>query len=182
MSQLTIYQESSSQSPLYQTTEGKAIATVLEKVGVRFERWQTNKPITDNASNEEIIAAYKTEIERLIADTGYQTYDVISMYPEHPQKVELRQKFLDEHTHSDDEIRFFNRGKGMFTLHIDDKIYEVICEKNDLISVPAGTRHWFDMGENPSFTCIRLFDNQEGWIANFTGSTIAEKFSRLEVV
>jgi 1,2-dihydroxy-3-keto-5-methylthiopentene dioxygenase len=180
MSQLTIYQESSPQTPIYQTTEEKAIATALEKVGVRFERWQTNKPIIDNASNEEIIAAYQTEIERLIAETGYQTYDVISMYPGHPQKVELRQKFLNEHIHSDDEIRFFNRGKGLFTLHIDDKIYEVICEKNDLINVPAGTRHWFDMGENPSFTCIRLFDNQEGWIANFTGSMIAEKFSRLD--
>jgi 1,2-dihydroxy-3-keto-5-methylthiopentene dioxygenase len=179
MTQLTIYQESSAQTPIYQATEEKAIATALAQVGVGFERWQANQPIADDASNEEILAVYQTEIDRLIAETGYQTYDVISMYPEHPQKETFRQKFLAEHTHSDAEIRFFNRGKGMFTLHIEDKVYEIICEKNDLINVPANTRHWFDMGENPSFTCIRLFDNPEGWVANFTGSDIAEKFSRL---
>lgn len=180
MTQLTIYQENAPQNPLWQSTDAEKIAKALEEVGIHFERWQANKSIADNASNEEIIAAYQTEIERLINQTGYQTYDVISMYPEHPQKEQLRQKFLAEHIHSDDEIRFFNRGKGMFTLHIEDRIYEVICEQNDLINVPAGTRHWFDMGENPSFTCIRLFDNPEGWVANFTGSTIAENFSRLD--
>lgn len=180
MTQLTIYQENAPQNPLWQSTDAEKIAKALEEVGIHFERWQANKPIADNASNEEIIAAYQTEIERLVAQTGYQTYDVISMYSEHPQKEQLRQKFLAEHIHSDDEIRFFNRGKGMFTLHIEDRIYEVICEQNDLINVPAGTRHWFDMGENPSFTCIRLFDNPEGWVANFTGSTIAENFSRLD--
>lgn len=179
MSQLTIYQESSSKTPILQSTEAEAISKALAKVGVRFERWHIDKQIEDNASNEEIIATYQSQIDRLVADTGYKTYDVIKMYPEHPQKQAFRQKFLAEHTHSDDEIRFFIQGKGLFTLHIEDKIYEIICEQNDLISVPAGTRHWFDMGENPAFTCIRLFDNAEGWVAQFTGSNIAEKFSRL---
>ena len=180
MSQLIIYQESFPQNPIWQSTEGEVITNTLAKLGVRFERWSVNRPVTGNLSNEEIIAAYQSEINRLIADTGYQTYDIISMYPEHPQKSEIRKNFLAEHIHSDDEIRFFYQGKGMFTLHIEDKVYEIICEQNDLISVPKGTRHWFDMGENPFFTCIRVFDNSEGWIANFTGSNIAEKFSRLK--
>ena len=179
MSQLTIYQEYFPQTPIWQSTEGEAIATALSKVGIRFERWQVNESIKNSANDEKIIAAYQSEIDRLIEDTGYETYDVISMYPQHPQKTAFRQKFLAEHTHSDDEIRFFSQGKGMFSLHIEDKVYEVICEQNDLISVPAGTRHWFDMGENPSFTCIRLFDNPEGWVAKLTGSNIAENFSRL---
>lgn len=180
MSQLTIYQEQQPQTPLAQYNTEAMIAQELTGLGVRFERWQAEGEIPENATNEAIIAAYKSDIERLVAETGYQTYDVISLNSDHPQKQELRQKFLAEHTHDDAEIRFFTRGKGLFTLHIGEKIYEIICEQNDLISVPAGTRHWFDMGANPDFTCIRLFDTPQGWVANFTGSDIANKFSRLE--
>ena len=179
MSQLTIYHENHPQTPLTEYNTENAITRELAQVGVRFECWSSQGKIPDNATNEAIITAYQQDIDRLVAETGYQTYDVISLYPEHPQKQELRQKFLAEHTHDDDEIRFFSHGKGLFTLHIEEKVYEVICEQNDLISVPAGTRHWFDMGENPQFTCIRLFDSPEGWVAKFTGSDIAEKFSRL---
>jgi 1,2-dihydroxy-3-keto-5-methylthiopentene dioxygenase len=76
-------------------------------------------------------------------------------------------------------VRFFVKGKGLFTLHLGNEVYELICEKNDLISVPSGTPHWFDMGDSPSFTCIRLFDSPDGWAANYTGSRIAEGFSSL---
>jgi len=46
--------------------------------------------------------------------------------------------------------------------------------------VPANTTHWFDMGENPHFTCIRLFTTADGWVADFTGSDIATKFPTLD--
>lgn len=92
----------------------------------------------------------------------------------------MRAKFLNEHRHGEDEVRFFVAGRGLFTLHIDDYVYAVLCEKNDLISVPAGTKHWFDMGEHPHFIAIRLFNNPEGWVANFTGEDIANQFPRLE--
>jgi len=55
-----------------------------------------------------------------------------------------------------------------------------LCEKDDLISVPANTKHWFDMGPNPVFTAIRLFNNPEGWVARFTGDAIAEEFPLLD--
>ncbi|BAZ43343.1 hypothetical protein NIES4102_03430 [Chondrocystis sp. NIES-4102] len=180
MSLLTIYEENQPQAPIAQYRSPEAIANELNQLGIRFERWVAAGEIAENASNEEILAAYQQDIQRLVEETGYQTYDVISLNNDHPQKAQLRQKFLAEHTHDDDEIRFFTRGQGLFTLHIQDKVYEVLCEQNDLISVPANTPHWFDMGENPSFTCIRLFDTPEGWVANFTGSDIADKFSRLE--
>jgi 1,2-dihydroxy-3-keto-5-methylthiopentene dioxygenase len=179
MTKLTIYQEDSPQAPIAEYVSAESIALELAKIGANFTRWEIETTLAENASNEEIISAYQSYIDRLIEDTGYQSYDTISIYPNHPQKQELREKFLQEHIHSDDEIRFFIKGKGLFTLHIDERVYEIICEQNDLINVPAGTRHWFDMGENPSFTCIRIFDNSDGWIANFTGSNIAEKFSRL---
>ena len=69
-------------------------------------------------------------------------------------------------------------GAGLFCLHIGDEVYQVLCEKNDLISVPAGTPHWFDMGSEPNFTAIRIFDNPEGWVAQFTGDAIADAYPR----
>ena len=106
--------------------------------------------------------------------------DVVSLDADHPQKAALRQKFLAEHTHGEDEVRVFVAGQGLFSLHVGGRVYEVLCNRGDLIGVPAGAAHWFDMGPNPHFVAIRLFNNPEGWVARFTGSDIADRFSRLE--
>jgi 1,2-dihydroxy-3-keto-5-methylthiopentene dioxygenase len=180
MTRLTVYPELQPQNPSLQTEDFTAIQQQLAAAGIRFERWQADRAIAADADNESIIAAYRNEIDRLVAEQGYQTYDVVSMNPDHPQKEEFRNKFLAEHTHSEDEVRFFVRGHGLFVIHLGDKVYALLCEKDDLISVPANTRHWFDMGPNPVFTAIRLFNNPEGWVANFTGDDIASRFPLLE--
>ena len=180
MSQLTVYAEDNPDTPLASTENFDEISRELGNAGIRIERWQADRDLADDADNDTIIAAYQSEIDKLVAEGGYQTWDVVSMHPEHPDKVEFRKKFLDEHTHSEDEVRFFVRGQGLFIMHVEDKVYSMLCEKNDLISVPANTRHWFDMGPNPGFTAIRLFNNPEGWVANFTGDDIASRFPRLE--
>lgn len=182
MSTLQIFTDQNANDALLVTSEVARIATALNEVGVRFEQWQTTADILPGADSESVINAYQQDIDRLIAEKGYQTVDVVSLNSDHPDKALLRQKFLSEHTHSEDEVRFFVAGQGLFTLHIAGKIYEVLCTQGDLISVPANTPHWFDMGEYPNFVAIRLFDNPEGWVATFTGSEIAEKFSRFEEV
>ena len=180
MSQLTVYAEDQPHTPLLSTDDFDQIASELGRAGIRLERWKADREHADDADNDTIIAAYQAEIDKLVAEGGYHTWDVVSMHPEHPDKGEFRKKFLDEHTHSEDEVRFFVRGQGLFIMHVDDKVYSMLCEKDDLISVPANTRHWFDMGPNPTFTAIRLFNNPEGWVANFTGDDIASKFPRLD--
>lgn len=180
MSQLTVYAESDGENALLATEDVAVISTELGNAGIRLERWQADRDLADDADNETIIAAYQAEIDRLVTERGFQTYDVVSMNPDHPEKDTFRQKFLDEHTHSEDEVRFFVRGQGLFTIHANDKVYSVLCEKDDLISVPANTRHWFDMGPNPAFTAIRLFNNPEGWVGHFTGDDIASRFPLLD--
>ena len=180
MSHLTIYAEADSGTALSSTDDFAEISTVLGAAGIRIERWHTNHELADDADNDTIIAAYQTEIDKLIGERGYQTYDVVSMNPDHPDKDEFRRKFLDEHTHGEDEVRFFVRGHGLFVIHAGGKVYSMLCEKDDLISVPALTKHWFDMGPNPTFTAIRLFNNPEGWVAKFTGDEIANRFPLLE--
>lgn len=180
MSELTVYTESQPATPLFSSDDFDAISTELGKAGIHIERWSADRELAENADNETIIAAYQNEIDRLVEIGGYQSWDVVSMYPEHPDKGAFRQKFLDEHTHSEDEVRFFVRGRGLFVIHADEKVYSMLCEKDDLISVPANTKHWFDMGPNPTFTAIRLFNNPEGWVARFTGDKIAKRFPFLE--
>ena len=180
MSQLTVYDEADGDKPILTTDDVDVVTSELGAAGIRLERWQADRDLADDADNDTIIAAYRAEIDRLVEERGYQTYDVVSMNPEHPDKDALRAKFLAEHTHSEDEVRFFVRGHGLFIIHANGKVYSMLCEKDDLISVPADTRHWFDMGPNPMFTAIRLFNNPDGWVANFTGEDIASRFPLLE--
>ena len=180
MSQLTIYPDDEPDSELVKTDDFSQIVDALAKAGIRLERWQADHPIADDADSDTIIAAYQAEIDRLVSENGYQSWDVVSMNPDHPEKDAFRRKFLDEHTHSEDEVRFFVRGHGLFVIHSGDRVLAMLCEKDDLISVPANTKHWFDMGPNPTFTAIRLFNNPEGWVADFTGDPIASRFPLLE--
>jgi 1,2-dihydroxy-3-keto-5-methylthiopentene dioxygenase len=180
MSHLIIYAEDNAAMPLLDTRDFQKISGELGKAGIQLERWQADRDLDDDADNDTIIAAYQAEIDRLVAEGGYQTWDVVSMNPDHPDKGAFRSKFLREHTHGEDEVRFFVRGHGLFCMHVDDKVYSMLCEKNDLISVPANTKHWFDMGPNPVFTAIRLFNNPEGWVARFTGTDIADTFPYLD--
>jgi 1,2-dihydroxy-3-keto-5-methylthiopentene dioxygenase len=180
MSILRVFAADGPKKPIVDTTEGPAIARELGRIGVRFERWQAGKAVGSGSSLDEVLAAYRADVDRLMREGGYQTADVISLTSEHPDKIALRQKFLSEHTHSEDEIRFFVDGQGLFYLHAEGRVYGALCTKGDLISVPAGTTHWFDMGPNPHLACIRIFTNPEGWVAQFTGSDIAGRFPMLE--
>ncbi|RMJ02170.1 Acireductone dioxygenase [Marinobacter litoralis] len=181
MTTLSIFNQNQPDTAHTVTSDPQVISDTLKEQGVRFERWPT-RDLPSDASQEQILAVYADEVNQLKQECGFQTADVVSLTSDHPQKTELRKKFLDEHTHSEDEVRFFVRGQGLFYLHFDDQIYAVMCQKNDLISVPNGTRHWFDMGAEPEFTCIRLFTNPEGWVASFTGEDIAAQIPRYEAL
>jgi 1,2-dihydroxy-3-keto-5-methylthiopentene dioxygenase len=174
MTALTIKSEDG--QTLLSTREHGAIAAALDGIGVRFERWQADRPLAADADQAAVLAAYAADVERLEAQYGFQSVDVVALGPDHPQKAEMRQKFLAEHTHADFEVRFFVDGSGLFYLHVGGKVYMVLCERGDLISVPADTTHWFDMGSAPSFKCIRFFTTPDGWVGNFTGSDIAARF------
>lgn len=177
MSQLTIYTETD-RHPTEVLNDGAEIGRRLAAIGVRFERWDAAHALSDNATQDDIISAYQAQVDGLMQEYGFKSVDVVSLNPNHPDKAALRAKFLDEHTHSDFEVRFFVDGQGLFYIHTGGKVYGVLCEKGDLISVPANTPHWFDMGENPHFKCIRLFTTPEGWVAQYTGDAIASGYPK----
>lgn len=180
MSALTVFKNDNPKAPVFTSTDREQLAGQLAEVGVRFEHWVPRHDIEPGAANDVLLDAFAEDIDRIVAEGGYQTVDVISLSSDNPDKAALRSKFLDEHHHTEDEVRFFVAGRGLFSLHMNDCVYEVLCEKGDLISVPANTKHWFDMGPNPEFIAIRFFNNPEGWVAQYSGSDIANKFSRLD--
>ncbi|KAG1270203.1 hypothetical protein G6F65_013291 [Rhizopus arrhizus] len=115
MSRLRIYDDTRPESPLLDTQDGAIIAAELHKIGVTFERWQATAPVAPGASQDEVFAAYRADIDRLVAERGFKSVDVASIAPDNPNRAELRKKFLDEHFHKEDEVRFFVAGSGLMT-------------------------------------------------------------------
>lgn len=179
MARLTVYDEQGSEKP--KAISGvEEIKSELAKIGVKYEVWTPQVDVSPQDDSEAILKIFAAEIEQLKSERGFKTQDVIAMHPTHEAKDSLRKKFLSEHIHSDDEARYFVHGQGLFYVHKDSKVFGILCEKGDLINVPADTRHWFDMGPNPNFKCIRVFTDEAGWVAQFTGDAIADRFPRLE--
>ncbi len=179
-STLRVYADDDGTKPLVDTSDRAEIARILGAGGVIFERWDASAPLTAESDSDSILAAYAGDIQRLKDAHGYTTVDVIRVGPATPNLPALREKFLNEHTHSEDEVRFFVEGSASFYLRMHGKVYQTICTRGDLLSVPANTTHWFDMGPAPEFAAIRLFVNPEGWVANFTGDDIATRFPKYE--
>jgi 1,2-dihydroxy-3-keto-5-methylthiopentene dioxygenase len=163
-----------------QTWDGELILQELARRGVLFQRWPARVELADDADQETILTAYAQEVAAVQQGGAYPTVDVIRMAPDHPDRQALRQKFLAEHTHSEDEVRLFVEGQGLFCLHLGDEVLQVLCEADDWIAVPAGTKHWFDMGPAPRFCALRFFNNPQGWVAEFTGDPIASRYPRLD--
>jgi 1,2-dihydroxy-3-keto-5-methylthiopentene dioxygenase len=170
---------------LLRTEDVTEIATELAPYGIRLERLPV-VPLVADDGQDEVLATYASDVERIAAEGPYPLVDVARLVPndadpEWPAKAHAaRTKFLDEHTHDEDEVRFFVEGSGCFYLHLGDKVYAVVCTAGDLMSVPAGTAHWFDMGTQPLFCAIRFFQEEDGWVAGFTGSTISAKMPTLD--
>jgi 1,2-dihydroxy-3-keto-5-methylthiopentene dioxygenase len=177
---LRVYDEAHPDALLHETIDGDEIARLLSEIGVRFERWSADVQLADDADQTAVLHAYRRSIDRLKDECGYQAEDVIRLKKGTPDTAPVRAKFLEEHAHAEDEVRFFVEGRGAFYLRSGGKVYQTVCVRGDLISVPAGTKHWFDMGPDPEFTAIRLFVNPEGWVANFTGDPIAQRFPKLQ--
>lgn len=179
MSLLRVYPSDTDPTTYREATSLAGIADAAATAGVRFERWRAEEELPPGAPSAVVLRAYRDSVDRLSRACGFVTADVIGVHPGTPDHPELRKKFLKEHTHAEDEARFFVEGAGLFVIHYAGAVYCLLCERGDLIDVPAGTPHWFDMGPRPRFTAIRLFTSPEGWVARFTGSDIAERFPRM---
>jgi 1,2-dihydroxy-3-keto-5-methylthiopentene dioxygenase len=180
---LTVWKETDPSTPVLETTDEAEIRAALAELGARFSRWEI-RDVPAGASQDEVLALYADEIGEVKDREGYTLVDVVALDPAQENydevKTPSRQKFLSEHQHDDDEDRYFAKGAGVFYLHANEKVHAVYCEAGDLISVPANTTHWFDMGTAPHYVSVRFFHDDDGWVGHFTGSPIAESFATFD--
>jgi len=158
-------------------SDPQEIADFLKPFGIQYERWEVAGRLTAQSTNEEILRVYAPEIERLKGQGGYVTADVINVNPDTPNLDAMLKKFSREHTHSEDEVRFIVEGSGVFHIHPKDgPVFGLQLEQGDLINVPAGTEHWFDLCSDRRIRAIRLFLDPSGWTPAYTNSGLHESF------
>ena len=161
-------------------TQPTEVRTFLGQHGIQFEPWGVERlgESTAKLPSEEILKAYRPEIERLKQANGYVTADIINVTPATPNLNTLLAKFDKEHRHADDEVRFTVLGGGVFTIHDEPAklVFEIQVSPGDLINVPAYTAHWFDLCQERTIQCIRLFKDPAGWSPLYTDTKIEERY------
>ncbi|MBK9037321.1 MAG: cupin domain-containing protein [Myxococcales bacterium] len=161
-------------------TDPDAIAAALAAIGVTYERWASDRPLAADAPAADVLAAYADAIERLKASGGYVTADVIELHPTTPDLDVMLAKFCREHWHDEDEVRFIVAGRGLFHLHpVDGEVVAVEVVAGDLLRVPRGTHHWFDLCGERRVRAIRLFQDPAGWTPRYTDSGADARYQPL---
>lgn len=162
-------------------TDVEEIRAFLKPHGIWYEKWDVEGRISSpDATSEEILSAYAPEIERLKEAGGFVTADVINVHPEVPNLDAMLAKFSKEHTHDEDEVRFTVKGSGVFHIHPENgPVFAVQVEAGDLINVPRGTQHWFDLCNDKTIRCIRLFQDPSGWTPHYIDGGVHEKYQPL---
>ena len=158
-------------------TDREAIAAYLKTCGIDYEQWKPSHAVADDAPAADILRAYSAEIDELKARGGYVTADVIDVNPETPGLDAMLSKFSREHWHDEDEVRFIIAGHGIFHIHSETRgVVAIEVEPGDLIRVPRGTWHWFNLCADRRIRAIRLFQDVSGWTPRYTDSDVDKRF------
>jgi len=153
------------------------VASFLATHGIDYERWTLDRPVGDDATSEQVLQAYSPEIDALKARGGYRTADVIDVHPDTPNLDAMLAKFSREHWHDEDEVRFIVEGRGLFHIHpVAGPVFALEVEAGDLIRVPRGTHHWFDLCRERRIRAIRLFQDTSGWTPHYTDTGVDQGF------
>ncbi len=161
-------------------SEPPELTEYLAGIGIDYERWEPAHTVAADAPAAEILAAYAPEIDRLKASGGFVTADVIDVSPQTPGLAAMLAKFNREHWHDDDEVRFIIEGRGLFHIHpADGVVIAIEVAAGDLIRVPQGTLHWFNLCADRRIRAIRLFKDPAGWSPNYTASGVDSDYQPL---
>ena len=154
-----------------------AVAEALRAIGIDYEVWEPGRALPDGASTEEVLEAYAGPIGRLKERGGYTTADVIDVTPQTPGLDAMLAKFSREHWHDDDEVRYIVRGHGLFHIRPrEGAVFALEVVPGDLIRMPRGTWHWFDLCADRNVRAIRLFVDPAGWAPHYTESGADARF------
>jgi 1,2-dihydroxy-3-keto-5-methylthiopentene dioxygenase len=154
-------------------SDEEEIRSYLEGIGIGYQRWAPAPALGEGASEAEVLKAYAAEIARLKSEGGYVRADVIDVTPATPGLDAMLNRFNSEHWHDEDEVRFIIEGRGLFHIHPrEGQVVSITVEAGDLLRVPRGTWHWFDLCREKRIRAIRLFQDASGWTPHYTQSGV----------
>lgn len=156
------------------------IAAFLTVHGIEYTHWTPEHDVPSEAPADAVLGAYAREIDALKARGGYVTADVIDVKPDTPNLDAMLARFSTEHWHDEDEVRFIIEGRGLFHIHpVNADVFAIEVEAGDLIRVPRGTWHWFNLCGERRIRAIRLFQDPSGWTPHYTESGVDRGFQPL---
>lgn len=183
MSKLAFYTQFNLQKPYKVSDDVSEFSDELRDAGIHFEQWPTVTHLPNTEIREDdVFNIYKDQIADVKKRFNYTQVDVSTMKPDDAFSISVRGRYLSEHTHEEDEVRFFLAGKVLVYLHINHKIHILECTKGDFIIIPAGIKHWVDIGPKPNFTVLRWFDSKKAFTNQFTSGFVAEATPRWETI
>lgn len=159
------------------------VAAFLKGQEVIYENWDIEKLpanlqekfLLSDEEKQQILDAFKTEIEDISNRRGYQAQDVISLSSTTPNLDQLLGNFKQEHHHTDDEVRFIVSGHGVFVIQgKDGEFFEVFLDPGDLISVPENVRHYFTLQDDRQVVAVRIFVTTEGWVPIYENEKVSQ--------
>ncbi len=160
--------------------DAAGISAALAPFGIWYRRFEGSDDLPEDAADREILEAYREPIQELMAEGGYVTADVIDVRPTTPGLEAMLAKFNREHFHDEDEVRFIVHGRGLFHVHPPGgEVFSIEVEKGDMIRVPRGTTHWFDLCNERTIRAIRLFQDTSGWTPHYTESGVDARYQPL---
>lgn len=177
MSSLAVYQHTSPELPNKILNHAEDIASTLAAVGIDYRQVELPAALRPGCEQAEFDAAYGLWLQAFMGKEGHVQQELFNLQRNHPQKLELRARHLDEQSQSTASAWLFLGGFAQLSLHLEDHVYMLQGEKGDLLSLPAGTRYWFDLGEEPHALVVRLSASEDAPVR--TDDDIASRFARL---
>lgn len=154
-------------------TDPCEITAYLASIEIDYEQWQADADLSPDAPADTVLAAYAPQIEQLKAAGHYVTADVIDVNPQTAGLEEMLARFNIEHSHDEDEVRYIVAGRGLFHIHPQGRpVVAIEVTAGDLIRVPRGTLHWFNLCSDRRIRAIRLFQSKAGWTPHYSGSRV----------
>ena len=152
----------------------EALRAFLSLYGIDYGQWDISaipralleRNVLTPEEKQQVLDSLSVRIEAEKARFGYQSADVVTLSPDIPNLEQILAPFRREHYHTENEVRFVVDGTGVFSINPRTApVFDVAMTAGDFISVPAGTWHWFNLGDDRRIKTVRIFESVEGWAA-----------------
>lgn len=176
MSILSVFHPSSPGLPNKLLTHHDDIVTTLAEQGVRFMHQPHELRVRPGTAQDEVLDACREPLDRLMTEYGCAVYALLNRDGVDAAQVDLR----NEHVHGGDEVFAVISGRAQVTLRVGEYVYAVLCEKGDVLVVPAQVGRWIDLGDTPFCLALRLFRDEQAMAPRFTGDAAALAFAGID--